>query len=85
MRALLFALLLAGCASASGPASDPLAGTAATHTGNGVWSITCTGHPSSCGRRADAVCEGGFQVIETGPTENAARVRDGHGMIVRCN
>jgi hypothetical protein len=52
--------------------------------GAGVWLIGCTVDHAECTRRADTLCDGDFQLIESGPLESATGARIGHGIRVRC-
>jgi hypothetical protein len=84
MRALVLALLLAACASASGQGSTP--GSDAADLGNGQWLITCYTFASNCTQRASLLCPAGFDTLSTQvvPTFTGLMQRNDYHMTVQC-
>lgn len=98
MRALLFALLVAACASPNGEGRSTdwarNSFTDAADLGNGQWLITCQTTASACTARARAIC-GEYEVVDAGTMQSVSGAAGAYGggfgtrtdyrMTVRCS
>lgn len=98
MRAVLLALCVAACASASGEgvtadwASNSFVD--AAEISDGQWLVSCDNAASACTRRARALCPAGFEVVsnQAGQAVSGAvgqygggfNTRRQYNMVVRC-
>jgi hypothetical protein len=87
IRAIIAALALSACASASGQGTTADWGSNswvnAADLGGGLWLITCTSAASACTERAARVCASGFDVEQVGSGAAPVAVANNYGAAMR--